>query len=151
MSQLKETTLALAKRFKDESDIKDGGVIETPKGLYEDTLPEDLPIDLVNKVMAHNESVVAAFTQATGDIGEETLKKNKDLDSVSANMKLGKFGTVDANYQRSVTGPKSVADRTPVTRHGVTQVKVKTFAGKNSGELKKVRDSLRERADGLFS
>lgn len=151
MSQIKDTTKALSERFKSELDVKDGGVIETPKGLYEDTLPEDLPISVVNRVMSHNESVVAAMTQATGEIGEEVLTKNKDLDSVTSNLKMGKFGTCDVTYNRSVVGPKSVSDRTEVTRYGVTQAKVRTFAGKNSGELKKVRDSLRERAENIFS
>lgn len=151
MSDIKKEIVDLSSTLKTGMSVGDDGVIKTEAGLYEKTLPEGLDMDTVKKVYGHTEDLTAALTLATGDLGEEVLKKNKKLDSVSSELKIGKHAEINVGYLRSQQRPKSVQDRTMVTQYGVTTARVKTFAQKNRGELKKVRTMLSDRATGLFS
>lgn len=155
MSEIKPHITALAKDLKAGMKLGDGGVISADKDLYENTLPEDLTMDTVKKVYGHTEDVVAAMTLATGELGEAAMKKNKKLDSVSSELKIGKHAEINVGYLRSqeqtirnMQNPKEPPKK--VTKHGVTTARVKTFGQKNRGELKKVRAHLAERAEGLF-
>lgn len=150
MSEVKTHIRQLADTLKTNLTIGEAGVISAPADLYEKTLPEGVDMSTVSKVYGHTEDLAAALTLATGEMGETALKADKKLESVSSEMKIGKHGTIAAQYARMATRPKSPTDRTPVTHYGVTQTKVTTVAAKNRGELRKVRDSLAERAAKLF-
>lgn len=150
MSDISQNVTKLADQFQGQMEEADGGVLNLPAKAYEQSLPEDLPMETVKRVKSHDEDVVAAMTLATGRKGEEMMKSDKKLQSVSSNLRMGKFGDVSVQYDRSKTGPKSVADRTEVTRFGQTQARVRTFAGKPKGELKKVREGLAANAEKLF-
>lgn len=151
MSEISQKVTTLADHLQSQMEVKDGGVLNLPSKVYEENLPEGLSMETVKQVKSHDEDVVAALTLATGRKGEELMKADKGLGAVNSNMKFGKFGDVSVEYNRSKTGPKSVTDRTEVTRYGTTQARVRTFAGKPKGELKKVRESLASNAEKLFS
>jgi hypothetical protein len=155
MSEVKPHIQEMAKTLKKGMKVGDGGAITSEPDLYEKTLPEDLPMDTVKRVYGHTEDVVAAMTLATGQLGEEALKKNKKLDSVSSEMKIGKHGDISVGYLRSETRTtRNPSDQSQppkdVTKYGVTIPRVRTYAQKNRGELKKVRTMLSEKAEKLF-
>lgn len=155
MSEVKQHVQDMAKVLKKGMKVGDGGAITSEADLYEQTLPEDLPMDTVKRVYGHTEDVVAAMTLATGQLGAEALKKNKKLDSVSSEMKIGKHGDISVGYLRSqTTTVRNPSDPSQpardVTKYGVTVPRVRTYAGKNRGELKKVRTQLSEEAEKLF-
>tara|TARA_B100000700_G_scaffold155074_1_gene172231 strand:+ start:20046 stop:20501 length:456 start_codon:yes stop_codon:yes gene_type:complete len=150
MSDISPNVNKLAEQFQGQMEQGEGGVLNLPAKAYEQSLPEDLSMDTVKRVKSHDEDVVAALTLATGRQGEQMMKNDKGLQSVSSSMKFGKFGDVNVQYDRAKVGPKSITDRTEVTRYGQTQARVRTFAGKPRGDLKKVRETLASNAEKLF-
>lgn len=152
MSEVKPHIKDLAKTIKAGMKLGDGGAITTEADLYERTLPEDLSMETVSKVYGHTTDVVAAMTLATGELGAEALKKNKKLDSVSSEMKIGKHADISVGYLRSKTSTvRNPADPSQppkdVTKYGVTDVRLRTYAQKNRGDLKVVRNFLSENAE----
>lgn len=150
MSNVKPEVKELAASIQQDMEIDGNGVIATNNDVYEKHLPESLTMETVNQVGAYNERFVAGFTLATGNMGQDVMKKDKNLSQVSAQTKLGKYGDVNTVYDRTRVGPKSIADRTEVTRYGQTTTRVRTFAGKNKGDLKKVREELSAVAESMF-
>jgi methyltransferase-like protein len=155
MSDVKPRITALAKELKAGMKLGDGGVIEADKDLYEKTLPDDIDLDTAKKVYSHTEDLVAAQTLATSQIGEEAMKKNKKLDSVSSELKVGKHAEINVGYLRSqqqtirnMQNPKEAPKQ--VTKYGVTTARVKTLGQKNRGELKKVKADIAARAESMF-
>lgn len=155
MSEIKPQITELAGKLKSGLTLGDGGVITADKDLYEKTLPDDLDMTTVKKVYGHTEDVVAALTQATGEIGEEAMKKDKKLESVSSELKIGRHAEINVGYLRhqdqkirDLQNPQNPPKE--VRKFGVTTARVKTFGQKNRGELKKVRTHLAERAESLF-
>lgn len=156
MTEIKPHIVTLANDLKAGLTLGDGGVITADKDLYERTLPDDLDLATVKKVYSHTEDLVSGLTLATGEMGEAAMKKNKKLDSVSSELKIGKYAEINVGYLRSqeqtirnMQNPKEAPRQ--VTKFGVTTARVKTLGQKNRGELKKVRASLTERAESLFS
>lgn len=158
MSEVSQRVKDLAKSLKGEMTLKDGGafVFKDEKTAYENTLPEHLNMKTVDEVYKHNEDVTAALTLATGELGADALKKNKKLDGVTSELKIGKHADISVGYLRSQEQriPNFQDKSKPpekVTRYGVTTTRIRTFAQKNKGELKKVRTQLSEQAEKLFS
>lgn len=146
---IKGNVVTLSGDLKNLSKIENG-FIEVEGDAFYKTLPEGLDEKTVKTVLSHKADVVAALTLLTGEVGEETLKKDKSMESVSAHMKFGKFGDVNTSYTRSQVGRKTPTDPTEVTRYGTTSIRVREFSGRPRGELKKVRTMLTERAEKLF-
>lgn len=101
MSDIKPHVIALAAKLKPGLKLGEGGVIIADKDLYEQSLPDELTMDSVNAVYAHTENLVAGLTLATGEIAEEAMKKDKKLDSVSSELKIGKHAEINVGYLRS--------------------------------------------------
>lgn len=151
MSNVTDVVRNIADTMKQKMEIGEGGLNTVPKEVYEEHLPEGVDMKTVESVMGHNERMTAALTLANGEYALDAMKKDKSLQKVSTTMKYGKFGEATSSLERSAEGRKSVADPTIITRYGVTSTKVKTTAGKNRGDLKKVRESLAQQASDLFS
>lgn len=151
MSNVNQVVRKIADSMKERMDIGEGGLNTVPKEVYVEHLPEGVDMNTVESVMGHNERMTAALTLANGEYALDAMKKDKSLQKVSTTMKYGKFGEATSSLERSAEGRKSVADPTIITRYGVTSTKVKTTAGKNRGDLKKVRESLAQQAADLFS
>lgn len=139
----------LAGEYKNDAKIEEGSV-SVNKDAFFKNLPEGVTKEMVESVAMARDEAVAALTLLTGEVAEEQLKKNKDLNSVTGTLGFGKRGDATASYTRSVVGRKSVTDPTEVTRYGSTQVRVRDFSSKPRGDLNKVRTMLKERAESLF-
>lgn len=157
MSEVSQDVKDLAKTLESEMTLGDGGaLVFKDKDTYEKTLPEGLEMETVDNLYKHNEKLTAALTLATGNLGAAALKKDKKLDGVTSELKIGKHADISVGYLRSQEQripnfqDKSKAPEV-VTRYGVTTTRVRTFAQKNKGELKKVRTMLGEQAEKLFS
>lgn len=152
-NQPSDKVRSIAEIIKSNSEVdEEQGLINVANGAYEETLPEDLTMDQVKKVYRHTEDVVAGLALANGELGENIVQNNTNVNTVSAEMKIPRHVEMHAQYNKKTTGPKSVQDRTPVDRYGTTQVRVKTLGQQpNRGEFKKVRSHLQERAEKLFS
>lgn len=156
MSEVKPNIVQMANTLKEGMTAADNGVLSTESDLYKKILPEDMPSETYEKALSHMKDSVAAMTLATGELGEEILKKNKKLDSVSSELKVGNHADISVGYLRSqTTTVRNPADSSQppkdVTKHGVAIPRLRTKAQKNQGELKKVRAHLAERGEKLFS
>ena len=150
-TEISDIVTSLAATLKGDMSMEDGGVITLKGDAFESTLPDGLSMSDFNAANGHVENVVAALTLATGQMGEGAMKKNKSLESVSSEMKLGKHGSISVGYVRNQEGTKSPTDRTPVTRHGIATTRLVTIASKsNRGQLKKVRSYLSSHAAEMF-
>lgn len=155
MSEINPKITALVKELKNGMTLGDGGVIATDKDLYEKTLPDALDMETVKWVYGHTEDLVAGLTMATAQISEEAMKKNKKLDSVSSELKIGKYAKINVGYLRSQNQTiRNMQNPTEapreVTKYGVTTASIKTFGQKNRGELKKVRAHVADVGEKLF-
>lgn len=151
MSNVNDVVRTIADVMKERMEIGEGGLNTVPKEVYEEHLPEGVDMKMAEKVMGHNERMTAALTLANGEYAMGAMQKDKSLQKVSTTMKYGRFGEATSSFERSAEGRKSVADPTIVTRYGVTSTKVKTTAGRNRGDLKKVREGLAQQAADLFN
>lgn len=144
---------SIANTLKEHAEIDEStGTVSMPKGTFEQTLPEDLDMKTVKKVYGHTEDVTAALTLATGEIGEDVLKRNKKIDGISSELKIPRHLEMSASYNRHTVGPRSVTDRTPVDRYGTTSARVRTSAQNYTrADMKTVRSHLARRAEKLFS
>jgi hypothetical protein len=139
--------------------IGENGVGVSDKDLFEKTFtaaPEGVTMESFNANETHKTNVSAAMTQVTADLGEVYLKKNKKADHVSTEMKMGKHGDISVGYLRSQEQriPNFKDKNAPpetVTRYGVLTPRVRHFAHKNKGDMKKVRLAAAERGEKLFS
>lgn len=154
-SEIKANVVTLAEKLEKGMTLGEGGNITVEKDLYEKTLPENLSLDMVKQVYGHTEDLIAAQTLATGRIGEEAMKKDKKLESVSSELPLDKFGKISVGYLRSqeqtirnLQNPSEPPKK--VIKYGVTSQRVTTFGQKNKGQVKKVREELAERGAKLF-
>jgi hypothetical protein len=159
MSEVSQQVKDLVKILEPGVKIGEGGVGVSDKDLFAKTFeaaPEGVDMDSFNAHEAHKTNVTAALTQVTADLGEAYLKKHKKADSVSTELKMGKHGDISVGYLRSQEQRiPNFQDRSAppekVTRYGVLTPRVRHFAHKNKGDMKKVRTAAAERAEKLFS
>ena len=125
------------------------GVVNAQEGIFEKTLPQDLTMAVVNQVANHNTTFVAAATHAFGTMAMNAMKDNSKLDTVIGTVNMGGDDTLGMHYTRSKEMHVPGKDE-KITKYGVTTVDYTVKAGKNGGELKKVRAELNELAMAAF-
>lgn len=123
------------------------GVSEVASDVWEKTLPEDLTKEQITAVKNHEANFIAAGADAVGTLALKAMKKNSELDTVTA--VIGMHGRDTATY--SVAREKSYPniqdkDADPIVKQGVVQVNFRNSAGRNTGELKKVAQHIGEEA-----
>lgn len=115
--------------------------------VWEKTLPESLSKDQIKAVKEHEENFVAAGADAIGSLAVAAMKKNVDLDTVTAT--IGMHGrdkvSYDVSRQKSYHNPQNPGDE--IVKHGVVKTNLQTYAGRNAGELKKVLSAINEHAE----
>lgn len=128
---------------------KDTGSITAAADTYEKTLPQGLTMDIVNQVAEHNTNFVAGATHAFGQMAMGLMSENKKLDTVIGQMTMGGEDSLNLHYTRSKEMHVPGKDD-KITKYGVTNITYEVKAGKNGGELKKVRTQLNELAFAAF-
>ena len=125
------------------------GVVNSQEDIFEKTLPQDLTMAVVNQVANHNTTFVAAATHAFGTMAMNTMKDNSKLDTVIGSFDMGGDDQLSMIYARSKEMHVPGKDE-KITKYGVTNIAYEVKAGKNGGELKKVRAELNELAMAAF-
>lgn len=146
--QIPEVVRNLADKMKKNFKVGTGGVVEVPDDLYESTL-EDAGLDMktIKKVQDHNTNVLCASGLALGEVGMNSMKKDKKLEQVSVSFKAGK-DTISSSFQRSKEVPVNAPGepRKTTVKHGVMNNSYTTWGAGNKGTLKKVRQHLSDEA-----
>lgn len=122
--------------------------ITSEGNVYDDNLPEGLTPDTVEAVSNYTTTFVASSVEAVGDMALQAMKKDKKLDQVEAEIKLGAFGKTDISVirEKEITIPprEKGGEASKKIQPGVTQVSVDFVAGRNSGLLGKARAAIKE-------
>ncbi|MNN71096.1 hypothetical protein D3C81_1869980 [compost metagenome] len=127
--------------------------MEVKDGLFERTLPESLTPETVKTYQNHVGDLVAATALALGEVGIDAFKADEKLEQLSVEFGCGSdslAGTIQRSKDYPAGGiPKEGETRDPnavVTKYGIISMKYGVNAHANKGSLKKVRDSINERA-----
>ena len=146
MSKIHQDILDLSAKFRTGIAIeaKDGVAVTTVTDtLFQDNLSEE-DAAAVKRADQVKSTTFPAFTHAFGQASEEFLKKNKKIDTVSGELKLGGKDTWAVNYARteSFRNPAS-PDAAPIVKHGVITAKLTTHdARAKIGQLKAVIEEI---------
>lgn len=123
------------------------GVCTAGDDLFEKTLPEDLSIDTVRQVSKHNSTFVAAATQAFGNLSIAAMAGNKKLEETTVTIPMVAKDTLSVSMKRSKTWTNHLTPGAePVVKFGVVSQDYAVTGGKNSGQLKAVKQALYEAA-----
>jgi hypothetical protein len=147
---LPEVVRTYADIFKKDGKISDTGVLEFSADAYEKTLDgnDKLTMEVIGALQKHNSNVHAAVVLATGELASKWCPKHKDVNEVTAELKVGKDTMgVTYSHQKQVGKPGG-APEDKVTKHGVTRSFYEAHAaGPNRGAVKKVRDFISAHAE----
>lgn len=120
------------------------GIVTTDDSIYEQTLPEEIPLATAHAVHKHDAEFVAASTFAFGQLAIDALKCNDNLASVTGTVKL-ENGSVDlTTHRRREFENRMAKDDQPktVVKHGQTVATVHTSLGTNTGQNAQVRKEI---------
>lgn len=158
MSDIKQNILDLATVIKAGMTLGEAGIIEVKEGLADSILPEGLTTEIVKTYQNHVSDTVAATAEALGQIGIDAFKADEKLEQLSVEFGFGTdsiAGTIQRSKDYPAGGiPKEGETRDPnatVTKWGIISMKYGVNAHANKGSLKKVRDSINERAKAALA
>jgi len=144
---LKTEVLELADRIEAALNVDNKtGMAPAADDIYEQTLPEDVTMTLVNKIEKHNANFIAASTYALGRVGTKALAGHKKLDSVETVIKMGGKNELHLTMERQRTYPNPQDKENPIVKHGVISVNYDIVADNNAGQLKIARSLINDLA-----
>lgn len=127
------------------------GIGSEKEGVFEKTLPEDLSMDTVKRVGDHNSSFIAAGALAFGNLAVKAMQKNAELTETDIQLKMTGRDHVGYHMNRTKEYQNHLSGGGAVVKHGVLTTDYHVSGGRNSGELKRVREHLAEAADKAFA
>jgi hypothetical protein len=165
--KFKPTTTELSAEIKKEMKLDPKtGVGSVTEGWYVNTLGSAVPDDIKAKypgiendvvpiikgVQDHNTIVAAAAGLAFGQMSQDAMQANKELERATLELPtIGKDG-FDFTYDKTRQVPDRTADGTVGTKtvHGSLRVGYRTYGTKSRGELMKVKEQLAIDAAKVF-
>lgn len=145
--KLNDATIATAELVKPLIKIDANGVASIDDNEWLEAVRGDVSVEELKRVHDMTSNAVHATSLAFGEVATEHLKKNKDMNSVSGSVNLGK-DKIEFGFERSKTYPGMVKDGVKgddVVKHGILTTKYVAQASNNVGELKRVKGVLAER------
>jgi hypothetical protein len=145
MSDIKEVVKTLASSLKGDLKYeKDTHTIKSEDNVYAKHLPEELTMEIVEKVNGYDVAFVAASGMAVGEMAIEQMAKEKSVDQISAEFPMGKKNSVAHVVTRERTFTNITDPSNPIHKFGDLASTLTVNAGRNQGELKKVRNYLHD-------
>lgn len=142
MSEVKTEIKELAAKVKGSIKI-DGKSVDIPKTFLVDNFSKE-EVETIKGGQKLTAEIVAATSLAFGEQATEVMKKNKDVDVLSASTMIG-ADKLELSFQREATFPDTKNPGKKITKQGFLQPKYRSFAGKGaSGQLSKVRAQLQD-------
>lgn len=143
-----ETVLALSKKIEAAVSLSDDGVIKEKDAgkVYEENLPAGVTVDLVQKVNDYDAEFVAAGAHAFGSIAINAMAENKNLKEVTGELKTVDKNKASYSIERSKEYTNHLQGGEKTVKYGVVTTSYEIRAGKNSGQLKAVKNELAELA-----
>lgn len=129
-----------------------------PKNMYERLLPEEVSVDMVEKVASANADIAAALGLAVGEASLPLMKKHKELERVTANLGATGRDRFEAVFDRTYEVPVSEvgADGKRVmtgreTRFGQLRVGFNSFGTRNAGQMALIKTSMQQQAMAMLT
>jgi len=95
----KEKTITFAEALGKKVTQVNEGIVQFHENTFKDTLPEDLTVETVQKVQDHLKDFTGQFAKTVGIEGAKAMSEDKELNSVSAGLVVGR-DRVEVNVQR---------------------------------------------------
>jgi hypothetical protein len=153
MSKITDSVLALSNKIMEgvELDAKTGIAKEKSEtSLYDANLPEGIKPETVVVIKDYDADFVAASAHAFGQMANQAAQSDTGFTNASLSLRGGHKDTISHTWDRSRTYPNRLAgDGAEVTKHGVLSTTFETRAGKNTGQLKSVRDLIAQQMEEL--
>lgn len=137
---------------------RDGSIVSLPKDIGDTTLPEGITVESRALHQDHPTNLVAATAEALAQIAIPAFKEDDKLEQLSVEFGYGSdsiAGTIQRSKEYPAGGiPKEGEERDPnavITKYGIVSMKYGVNAHANKGVLKKVRDSINERAKAALA
>lgn len=137
---------------------RDGSIVSLPKDIGDTTLPEGITVESRALHQEHPTNLVAATAEALAQIAIPAFKEDDKLEQLSVEFGYGSdsiAGTIQRSKEYPAGGiPKEGEERDPnavITKYGIVSMKYGVNAHANKGVLKKVRDSINERAKAALA
>lgn len=145
MSDIKEAVKTLSENIKKELKYdKDSHTIKSENSVYSENLPDGITMDTVEKVNHYDVTFVAATGMAVGEMAIHQMAKEKTVEQISAEFPMSKHNNVTHVVTRERTFTNIADPNNPIPKWGDLATKVTIQAGRNQGELKKVRNTLHD-------
>ena len=142
-----ETVLALSKKIEEAVSLSDNVIKEKDAGkVYEENLPAGLTIDLVQKINEYDAEFVAAGAHAFGSIAINAMAENKNIKEITGELKTIDKNKASYSIERSKEYTNHLQGGEKTVKYGVVTTSYEIRAGKNSGQLKAVKNELAELA-----
>ena len=148
-NHLKDEIIELATKLEKGIivDPKTGVTLEKDD-LYESNLPQGLTIDTIKQVSDYNTSFIAAGTYAFGKLAVEAMAGNKELSTITAELKMGIKDSLSLNIERKKEFVNRLGDGATVEKYGAITASYDVRSGKgSSGQLKAARNVIGELAE----
>lgn len=126
---------------------KSDGVISEIRDNYRENLPPEVTPEIDDAITDYRQRFVAASALAVGTIAINTLRDNKKLDVVTAELRMGKSDITRHSVERHREySYGSGADRRTSEKDGVLSSEVDIKGEHTTGQLKVVRNAVAELA-----
>lgn len=137
----------LAAKISYAFSINKDGKCEVDKDVYTSNLPEGLTKETIESVNDYNSTFYPAATKAFGEVSINGMKANKGIEELKASIPLAGKNTLNLSIERETTYSGALTGKEPTTHYGTVRATVTTYSADASrGEMKRVRDELRDAA-----
>lgn len=126
--------------------IEDGKAV-FEDGLIDNNLPEDVSVAQIKRMQKVRGEIVAAATLALSRKSMPVLAKNKALERIEGQFKIGN-DKVDLGFERQREFNDGKGGK--ILKHGYVSIGYTATGATNAGEFKKVRQVISDEAKSLF-
>ena len=149
IKEIPENVRVMADELKKTAVVEEN-VITFEDDAFKKALPEDFKFKQAKKYEKHKVDFSAAVHLATGEIGNDLMKKN-DYDKVTATAVDMIYSELEVTQSRQKSGVSKMNDtETPWEHFGLLSSIYRTRIDRKVGSVKIVKDHIRREAKALF-
>lgn len=149
IKEIPENVRTMADNLKENATVEDN-VITFRDDAFKANLPEDFKFKQAKQYERHKVDFSAAVHLATGEIGNDLIKKN-DYNEVSTSPVDVIYGQLEVTQRRHRSGVSKINDtETPWEHYGTLSAIYRSRINRKVGSVRIVRDHIMREAKELF-
>lgn len=136
LEKVNARNLELATKIEAAISFDDDGNTVIPETFVKDNLKESVTVEVIKEVQEEEAAFGSALVLALGNTSLEAMKKDKNLNRTTAELKFG-FNTLKAGLDRKqvVRNPSTGEER---DKFGAAQLKLESGTSAKRGDLKRI-------------